>query len=137
MRELKFKAYWKDENTGEVTAEITEIRVDSRSFCGRSQQSNYRDLIGFVQFTGLQDKKGMEIYEGDILQAGKWETWKSEVKAIPGTFIASIPETFRGVSLMERVQPLASFCFDHYQWFVIGNIYQNPELLTGKEAGKV
>ena len=84
----------------------------------------------WMQFTGLQDKNGEDIYEGDILKTDKNENWVAEVKYIPGAFIASIPEKIRGVSLMERVQPLSSFVYDHYGWEVIGNTFQNPELLN-------
>lgn len=130
MRELKFKSYWKDESSGEVSVDFTGIRIEDRSYSAGSQQSNYRDLIGFCQFTGLQDKNGKDIYEGDILKTDKNENWVAEVKYIPGAFIASIPEKIRGVSLMERVQPLSSFVYDHYGWEVVGNIFQTPELLN-------
>lgn len=80
-----------------------------------------KDTIG--QFTGLKDKKGKEIYEGDICRyvCGKSE-WIAEVVFYHGMFTFPVKE-----------EPLGRYRYIHnileHELEVIGNIYDNPELL--------
>lgn len=86
-------------------------------------ETNFNDISDkriLMQFTGLKDKNGKEIYEGDILD---WEVNSSndmylgagEVVYIEGAFWAC------GRYLSEMVR--------YHSAEVIGNIYENPNLL--------
>ena len=81
--------------------------------------------IKIMQYTGLKDRHGQEIYEGDILRDD--EMGLNVVRWEDGSFWL---EMFYegGQSLMEHLSDYNEVCE------VIGNIYDNPELLKGAEA---
>ena len=84
--------------------------------------SQFVDEATIGQYTGLKDKKGNKIYEGDIIKF-IYEN-KEKIRAIvfeKGEFLAkddttAFGPTFRHIRLCSNIE-------------VIGNIYDNPEFL--------
>jgi len=74
------------------------------------------------QFTGLRDKNEIRIYEGDILKyddGDDWETGREEVEFKSGAFNCAC------------YHPDNKEFYDEPRIIeVIGNIYENPELIT-------
>lgn len=75
----------------------------------------------FMQSTGLKDKNGKLIYEGDI------------IKDLIVPEHPYIVEWFKGAFKLKSTVSNSYLKFDTTQQEVIGNIYENPELLEGKQ----
>jgi len=86
-----------------------------------------QETIG--QFTGLYDKNGKEIYEGDILMCigqredNKWRKYFRKVLFKNGSFCMNVPEYNVDSYLHHHIVN------GELGWEVIGNIYDNKELL--------
>lgn len=93
------------------------------------------DLVA-LQFTGLLDKNGKEIYEGDIVRCDKQEWYRTDRSM--GRDVVGKPEYQEEVIWEFEMLTMRQNDYPQY-WTVIGNIYENPELLLNKakpEEGK-
>lgn len=124
MREIKFRAW--DKNTHKMISNPIVNDINSATnYIGLNELFKKYSEKGFaiMQLTGLLDSKGNEIYAGDIVN---WECLgfhTSEVKLdIVGFYIENTAH-------IEEVDERFRFDFPFKNLEVIGNIYQNPDLL--------
>ena len=81
-----------------------------------------------MQYTGLKDKNGKEIYEGDILGGGAVVEWFDRLTWDSGGSEHSGFYCRRWFDLGEEGELNYDSGFDFCE--VIGNIYENPDLLN-------
>jgi uncharacterized phage protein (TIGR01671 family) len=121
MREIKFRAW--DEKF-KMMNEVIVMDFDSRKVNlhpDYNHQSYFKDVV-LMQYTGLKDKNGVEIYEGDILKYC-FEMEREEDND-EGQGVVVFKNGMFTVEKMEYYQALSDYKTD-----VIGNLHENPELL--------
>lgn len=136
MRIIKFRAWDKDDKImyyQDRPVQVEFLFWGRESFYAKvaSEHEEYADnsKLVLMQFTGLRDKTGIEIYEGDILynphdSAGYYlVVWDNQGER----FTLGYNDKY----------PLKHYRPDQW-WEVVGNIHENPEIIRyGKHQEKV
>ena len=88
----------------------------------------YPDEIELMQSTGLKDKNGKEIFEGDIITNGQNVMCMKRHNTL-GFYVEEKGEVefIAGCAVLEDFEEDAKEIADRLE--IIGNIYENPELL--------
>lgn len=122
-REIKFRV-WDIENKEMLN--VQELDFEPTFYGGRiairpDQYNDYFDTEDMIlmQYTGLHDKNEKEIYEGDIV---KYENMTGKIMFFNGSFIMSNFEETEEWELGVINEELE----------IMGNIYDNPELIGGE-----
>lgn len=159
MREIKFRYVLQNTQTSEISFDFLPLERIQR---GIQDRISWEYIIDICQYTGLQDKNGLEIFGGDLYEI------RSDLKINIWNWIESIDTYF----LCKIVFDLWGFCWEiikcnwikKEEWFykndyqdwkntnlwkklwlpiyqidkyvfkndIIWNIYQNPDLLNNK-----
>ena len=126
----KFRAYLKETET---LAEVIHISFENKVLKVRHWEygeSTWLDFnqVELLQFTGLKDKNGKKIYEGDIVSDQYANIYTPIFRN--GIYMAYNVEYLH----LTEQEPSTQF---NVVWKngceIIGNIYDNPELLEGED----
>lgn len=151
MRNLRFRAwdkwgkcmvkvaglswYWKD------VEGVSEIYIDSGEYV---QKITRHGVSGFelMQYTGLKDKNGTKIYEGDIIRFHHLEDLPEMAEVAEVVYFGHrdypafdlnyhrIKEYYFESNILSEI-----ICSGAYHYEVIGNVFENPELLETEKGG--
>lgn len=145
MREIKFRLWdsknncWYEPTFEAYRGKVEEVmisprgRLTMRTMTELVDESLFPDRFELMQYTGLHDKNGREVYEGDIVKYTSWHD-------------GNPCETFSGEIVYCDYLNIASFCIslntktgDDLAGLpamgveILGNIYENPELMEARD----
>lgn len=129
-RDVKFRAW---DKISSVMNEANEIHFCYKEVIFNNSEQYWRsfDNCILMQFTGLKDKNGVEIYEGDILDSGGKYGYLGELVFVCWNEdeLAWCANT-KDNDYRDRLRS----CFSDKSviWEVVGNIYENPDKLIIK-----
>ena len=128
MREIKFRAW--DKNLKQMVEVMTlsfrcghiDCVHHAHEHKGGHYLTNGEKDYNLMQYTGQKDRNGKEIYEGDIVREVIWKPdQKEDIRHKIKWYPRNCSFGFSG-----RMQICEA---DARDWEVIGNIYENPELI--------
>lgn len=150
MREIKFRVWHPPITDGEHTLpgymdydliqqNVIAMRTETRTFPDNLDFEHYKSGLTWInraladygdrlmQFTGLQDNNGngKEIWEGDIVRAAE----PNRISGVQHTYVVKWEQEYAGFYPFIDCDYGATSYYQ-YPLIVIGNIYENPELLN-------
>ncbi|MDU2048647.1 MAG: YopX family protein [Clostridium perfringens] len=129
-REIKFRG-WDSVNEVMLPVESINFREGYVSLNeGDNSLTDTLEMIELMQYTGLKDKNGKEIYEGDILSI---KIYSGDKVIVEGKTVVEFKDGCFGVIWGHDKAFLSLNSFFKAKFEVIGNIYENPELLRGEK----
>ena len=131
MREIKFRAWDKQEKKMIYNAERTYdgYPVSMPSFGAILDCPDFYDVM---QDTGLKDQNGKKIYEGDIV---RFYPQSPRSEELPNPRYGEMGEIFFDIGsfavrpIDKKREGIQFFLDELGEWVVVGNIYENKELL--------
>lgn len=118
MENVKIRYVFKNEDKTKFRF-MSIVAIENVNFSDiiKLYNSEGYELVSRDKHTGLKDKEGNEIYEGDIIKPDWGTTSDKEYKVVGEN------------SLAEFYHWYIEYCFDTEDIEIIGNKYENPELL--------
>ena len=129
-REIKFRAWLKEEKKM-VNVETIDFSEKSIQYLEKNEiidayllRTKFLEDVELMQYTGIKDKNGKEIYEGDILKDNKGRiskvVWHGSFAGFVYSYIDKDNEEYCNPNNLH-------LCYMKME--VVGNIYENKNLL--------
>lgn len=133
MREIKFRVWDKQEKRmyDDLRSDITLIcdYESARLVFGDDFHDDFSvystNKIELMQFTGLKDMTGKDIFEGDIIR-GSYDQYGDKIEQ---TREVKYDEQMQLMPFHDIVGYDCELWMDEATYEVIGNVYENPDLL--------
>lgn len=137
MRDIKFRAWDKLKSEIYTTDFISAFDFESKCIWVKAIGKGGRWLgirdANIMQYTGIKDKNGVDIYEGDIiLKKNEFGSWVGETIFLDGAFKINTGSRF-GTNMFDEkdiFEDMGSKSILDNTYEIIGNIYENTELLN-------
>ena len=128
MRELKFRVWSEEDKEYRSDIKVSDLVID-KDGAPSTIYNNEGDRFDIEQYTGLKDKNGKEIYEGDIVRYSHKLLWNT-----PAVSSMTAVDWWSGEEEHYPCCTTSGFALPYSEdgYEVIGNIHENPELI-GKE----
>ena len=118
MREIKFKAFHKADKK---MYDVIGFSLGKWFLRGKSYPMP-RSAIELLQYTGMKDKNGVEVYEGDVVEMNSigpgGVDLKGVVEMVEGSFYIRSHENQLSTHLFNELSVIE----------IIGNVYEHPHL---------
>lgn len=129
MREIKFRAWiftGFDEGIKPFMANVDHIKFENYAICTDEDNNEWfiEKECNLMQYTGLKDKNKKEIYEGDIVIVTYKYSLSNPKPTHKGVIVWSDENACFDIKYVYNAEGFSTKEFE-----VIGNIYENPELL--------
>lgn len=123
MRPIKFRA-WDEDRKKMIIDFIVERGMKPSPYLDNEGQLVKPASYTLMQYTGLKDRQGKEIFEGDVIKMDGWEPKNYEVGFREGGFCFYTPGAMStDINMIESSEGIHAT--------VVGNIYEHSHLLKG------